>query len=283
MIDFEKTLFENTRENVLVCAHRGLCGGNVPCNTTPAFMFAVSQGADIIELDVAKSRDGELFVFHPGMEKPHLGVRRPISSRSVRSVEKLRYLNFDGVKTHYGVEKLEDVLNSLKGKCYINIDKFWRSIPEITSTVRKCGVENQVIVKAPVKEKSLRLIEEYAPDLMYMPIIRRVDRITDKLIERKLNYIGAEVLFELDTDPVFSPEYTASMHGKGLVVFENAIVYNERSVISAGHTDDGAAAGMTEENWGRLIDSGADIIQTDFCTQLKAYIKSRNADNKLTE
>lgn len=275
MPDFEKSLFENTKDNILVCAHRGLFGGNVPCNTLPAFKFALSQGADIIELDVEKSRDGELFVFHPGKERAHLGARIPLKRRSAESIKRLRYINYDNEKTSYGVERFEDVLLYLKGKCYINVDKFWRNIPEISSVIRKCGVENQVIVKAPAKEQSLKLLEEYAPEFMYMPVIRRVDRITDKLLERKINYVGAEVLFELETDPVGTKEYFDSMHQKGLVVFKNSIVYDEKAVISAGYTDDLAMAGLADESWGKLIESGADIIQTDFCPQLKAYIRSR--------
>ncbi len=275
MVDFEKSLFENTQNNTLVCAHRGLYGANVPCNTSAAFSFALSEGADMIELDTVKSRNGELFVFHPGNEKAHLNKRIPLRMRSSKAISKMRYINYDNVKTHYTVERLEDVLLSLKGKCYINIDKFWKNIPEITSLVRKCGVENQVIIKTQPLEKYLKLIEAYASDLMYMPVIRRIDRITDKLSERNLNFVGVELLFELDSDVVASREFYDSMRKKGLVVFKNSIVYDERAVISADFTDDVAVSGRKDESWGRLIDSGADIIQTDFCVQLRDYIESR--------
>lgn len=54
----------------LLAAHRGVAGGNIPCNTLVAYEIALRQGADIVELDVARSADGVLFVFHPGMERP---------------------------------------------------------------------------------------------------------------------------------------------------------------------------------------------------------------------
>ena len=63
MIDFNRTIFENTREKPIVCAHRGVSGGNIPCNTLPAFKAALYQGAEMIELDVSKSKDGGFFVF----------------------------------------------------------------------------------------------------------------------------------------------------------------------------------------------------------------------------
>ena len=59
------TIFERAKTRTLLCAHRGVSGGNVPCNTTAAFAGALAQGADIIELDVAKSRDGEFLCSIP--------------------------------------------------------------------------------------------------------------------------------------------------------------------------------------------------------------------------
>ncbi|MGN1118444.1 MAG: glycerophosphodiester phosphodiesterase family protein [Acutalibacteraceae bacterium] len=283
MINFEKTLYENTRQKPLVCAHRGAYGGNVPCNTMASFKAAVFQGADIIELDVIKSRGGELFVFHSGKEWAHLRTVFPLRLRSSKAIKRLHYVNYDNVKTHYSIERLEDVLLFLKGKCYINIDKFWKNIPAITSLIRKCGVENQVIVKAPPKEKYLKLIEQYAPDLMYMPILKRIDRITDKLMLRNITLAGAEVLFELEDDPVAKKEYAESMHENGLVVFRNAIVYDEKAVISAGLCDDNSIIGEEDANWGKLIDNGSDIIQTDFCAELRRYIDERYSRKPLAE
>ena len=146
MIDFNKTIFENTREKPIVCAHRGVSGGNIPCNTLAAFKAALYQGAEMIELDVSKARDGEFFVFHPGKEIAHMRTFKKIPLLSSAGVSKLRFANFDEAKTQFGVEKLEDVLDFLRGKCYINVDKFWIDIEGISAVIRKCGVEKQVVV-----------------------------------------------------------------------------------------------------------------------------------------
>lgn len=47
----------------LVIAHRG-ASGYAPENTFAAFQLAVEQGADMVELDVHLSRDGEVVVIH---------------------------------------------------------------------------------------------------------------------------------------------------------------------------------------------------------------------------
>lgn len=277
MIDFSKSLFENAKNGPLVCAHRGVSGADIPCNTLSAFKAALEQGADIIELDVSKSRDGKLYVFHPGMEKAHLGVPMSLSALPSKIISKLHFLNQDNVPTVCEINTLEEILTFLKGKCYINIDKFWIDIPGITEIIRKTGVEKQVIVKTDTTEKYLKQVARYASDFMFMPIVSKKDEVTDKLVSEGVNCIGAEVLFKLESDEVCSDEYIKSMHEKGRIVWVNSIVYNHRAVLSAGHTDNIAVTGEKERGWGWLINKGFDIIQTDWCLMLKNYIEERKS------
>ncbi|MBQ4108778.1 MAG: glycerophosphodiester phosphodiesterase, partial [Clostridia bacterium] len=69
-MDFNKSIFENRKElaRPFLAAHRGVCGANVPCNSMAAFKIALSQGADVVEIDVSKTKDGKFYVFHPWME-----------------------------------------------------------------------------------------------------------------------------------------------------------------------------------------------------------------------
>lgn len=276
MIDFNKTIFENTREKPILCAHRGISGGNIPCNTLAAFKAALYQGAEMIELDVSKAKDGKFFIFHPGMEVPHMKTHKRIPFINSNRVSKLRFYNFDDTETQFGVEKLEDVLDFLKGKCYINVDKFWIDIEGISAVIRKCGVEKQVVVKTGIKDRYINDIKKYASDFMYLPVIRDEDKITDSLVSQGINCVGAEILFDKESAPVISDEYIESMHNKGRVVFMNSIVYNYKDVLSAGHNDDTAISEDMDKGWGWLIDKKADIIQTDWCSLLKQYMDTRN-------
>lgn len=47
-----------------VIAHRGAWGAGVPENSLAAFERAIGLGADMVELDVRRTRDRELIVFH---------------------------------------------------------------------------------------------------------------------------------------------------------------------------------------------------------------------------
>ena len=51
-------LFDEAKKHLLVVAHRGVSGGNIPGNTRAAYEGALMQGADMIETDVSRSKDG---------------------------------------------------------------------------------------------------------------------------------------------------------------------------------------------------------------------------------
>ncbi len=274
-MDFDKKLTPRSNSNPLIAGHRGVSGANIPCNTLAAYGIALLQGADIVELDVSRSRDGVLYAFHPGMEPAHLKTSRHISSRSSHSVEKLRFVNQDNVKTHYGVSTLKDALMFLKDKCYINVDKFWTYPKEISAVIRKCGVEKQVIIKTRPEERLFEAVEKYASDFMYMSIVSEKDSCSTELLGRNINYIGAEVLFSRDDSPVARDEYIKFMHSNGLLVWGNAIVYDEKANISAGHTDDIALTQSMDKGWGWYREKGFDIIQTDWVQMLREYLCNR--------
>lgn len=274
-MDLSKSIFDNSRAMPLVCAHRGSSSGNVPCNTLAAFNAALMQGADMIELDVAISADGKYYVFHPGMEKAYLKSRSFIRVLRSSRVDRLRFYNPDDTKTQFGVVPLAEAFDFLRGKCYINVDKFWTDVQGISRVIRECGVEKQVVVKTGTGERELEQVRRYASDFMFMPIVRGSDDVTDRLVSDGVNCIGAEVLFKTADEPCCSPEYVASMHEKGRILFVNAEVYDYTAVISAGLTDDVSVAESPDKGWGRLADMGFDIIQTDWAGLLKNYLRSR--------
>ena len=276
MIDFTKSIFENRKAkgSPFLAAHRGVCGANIPCNSIAAYKIALSQGADVVEIDVSKSKDGKFYVFHPGMEHVFL-KSKPLWELNSDEIDNLYLLNQDSVPTSYKVPTLEEVLLLLKDKAYINVDKFWIDVEGISNVIRKCGVEKQVIVKTNTDEKSLANVAKYAPDFMFMPLVWHKDTVTDELIKNGVNVIGAEVLFPQESNECASDEYIKKMHDKGLLLWCNAIIYNEKDVISAHHTDDISLHDSPDKGWGWIIDKGFDFIQTDWLLMLKNYIENR--------
>lgn len=275
--NFDQSIFKNKQacKVPFLAAHRGVCGVNIPCNTLLAYKIAVDQGADIVEIDIAKSSDGQYFVFHPGMEFAYLKTGRLIEEMTAREILSTPILNNDEAETRYRIPKLSEVFALLKDKVYINVDKFWTDIEGISAEIRKAGVEKQVILKTATNEKYFDEIEKYASDLMYMPIIRKRDDITEKLKQRDINHIGMEVVFDSFDDKVANPDYIKAMHDKGLLVWANSIIYDERDVLSAGCTDDVSLERGGDFGWGALYRLGFDIIQTDWLLPAKLYFTKK--------
>lgn len=257
---------------VLIAAHRGVAGGNIQCNTLRGFQAALGQGADVIELDVSLSLDGTPYIFHPGKEMLYLHSSRPIAQLHDREVDALTLYNMDGASTGERVPRLADGLAFLRGRCRVNVDKFWTDIPRLAGIIRDAGMADQVIVKAPLSEESLRLMEAYAYDLPFMPILREDGGVHERLAaRRRLRYVGAEVLFTGDDSPLCGPDFVEKLHRSGRVLWANPIVYDARTLLTGAHTDDAALLGDPDRGWGFLLERGFDILQTDWPLALRLY------------
>ena len=257
----------------LVAAHRGAAGGNIPCNSESAFKAALFQGADIIELDAALSRERDLFVFHPMMEFAQLSNPAPLRLLSSKQIKKRRYVNQDKAKTNERILTLDEAFELLKNKCVVNIDKFWTAPAEISNTIRRHKMEDQVIVKTPAKEKYFSAVECIAPDLPYMVMVHERDDVSDRLLKRKINFIGIEAVFKSDDSPVVGDEHISYLHKNGLAIWGNAIVYNMKDIIAAEHTDDVSMRGDPDLGWGWFAKKGFDIVQTDWTLPMKTYFE----------
>ena len=272
----QNSLMDAAKERRLIVAHRGVSGGNIPCNTLAAYEIALRQGTDMIEIDVEMSADGKLMIFHPGMEPIHLWCAERLTRMTAEEISHLRYVNFDRNPTQFGIATLDEVLEQFGNRCLINVDKFWGHPKEIYEAIRRHGMIDRVVVKSALNEKVLSVLEEVAPDVPFMPIVRDTHPEHENLMRRKINYIGAEVLFREESAEVASPAFLDRMHRDGKLVWANAIIYNYREQLSAGHSDDLSLTGDPADGWGWLAKRGFDLIQTDWPLMMREYLESEN-------
>lgn len=265
------------QEKLMIVAHRGTCGGNIPCNTLASYEIALKQGADMIEIDVDMSADGELFIFHPGMESAHLAQDVHIPEMTAKEVRALRFVNQDNTPTQFPLNTLDEVLERFKGRCYINCDKFWEHPREIADHIRAHGMMEQILVKTSPKKEYFDIIEEYAPDVQYMVVVKEnAQEIHQELLHRNINYMGQELLFADESSPLCAPQYLEQLRSDGILSWVNAIIYNYKAQLAAGHSDDTALSGDMEKGWGWLARRGFDFIQTDWPLMLKMYLEEQN-------
>lgn len=275
-IQMRSDLRETAKEHRIIVAHRGVTGGNIPCNTLPAYEIALLEGAHMLETDVSTTGDGELVIFHPGMEKDQLGAPHlDISHIPWSEVKELRYTNGDNVPTQFGLLKLDEFLEAFKGRCYINIDKFWGAPVEIYEAVKRHGMIDQVLVKSQLSENVIRVLEEVAPEIPFMPVVyEKVPPELAALKSRRVNYVGVEVVFAHENSELCSDRFLDELSADGKLSWVNSLIYNTKNQLSGGHSDDTAFTVSMDYGWGWLADKDFDMIQTDWPGHLIGYLRS---------
>lgn len=266
------TLWKYKSDKILIAAHRGTPGGNIPCNTIPAFDIALKQGAAILEMDVFKSVDDKLFIFHTGREKCQLNADLNITELTSEEIAKLRYVNSDFAYTTQGLNTLDEVLEHYKDKCIINLDRCWKLWPDVVKAVEMHNMCEQILLKSPPEMQYFKVLEEVAPSYMFMPIAKQTENCVEILEKMNINFIGLETVFSSEESPLAQDGFIKDMHKKGRILWGNAIVYDYKEQLSAGHNDDISVAGNPNDGWGWLKRKGFDIIQTDWTLMLNEYL-----------
>ena len=275
----KNTLHLYNNDNVQVVAHRGAAGSNIPCNTIPAFDIAPKGGASILEMDLFKSTDGKIFIFHTGKEPYQLNKNIDLTKLDSEEIKKLRLINVDFNPTQWGINSFDDVLEHFKGRCILNLDRIGDCIPDVIKAVERHNMKDQVLLKHAPIPSVLKIIEDVAPDYMFMPIYMEEDNASGIIEKMNINYIGAELVFKTEESSVIQPEYIESMKKRGKTLWGNAVLYNYKIPLSAGHTDDVSMIDDPDKGWGWLVDHGFDIIQTDWTYQCCKYLKDRGINH----
>ena len=259
------------QKKVLVAAHRGTCGGNIVWNTSLSYKNALLHGADMIEIDVSMTKDGVFFAFHNTEEEAEFGRKCDIREMTSQEVEEINVLNAIRNTSGQKVERLEEVLPKFRGKCLINIDRSGFYWEKVIAFLKSMDMDDQILLKSGADEEYLRQLAGSGSGLMYMPIVRTMEE-WEKVKEYDINVCAAELIFDTADHPFARPEFLKSLREQGIAPWVNAITLNDTDILSGGLDDNHAIADGFDENWGRLMDMGFQILQTDWPALLRGYI-----------
>lgn len=263
-----------SRKRVLVAAHRGTCGGNIIWNTSLSYRNALLHGADMIEIDVSMTRDGVFFAFHNTEEEAEFGRKCDIREMTSKEVEEINVLNSIRNTSGQRVERLDNVLPKFKGKCLINIDRSWFYWEKVIAYLKSMEMDDQILLKSGAEDEYLKQLAESGSGLMYMPIVRSMDE-WERVKEYDINVCAAELIFDTIESPLADTGFLEHLRKQGIAPWVNAITLNDRDVLSGGLDDNHAIADGFDENWGKLIDMGFQIVQTDWPALLRNYIDTK--------
>ncbi len=163
-------LYKNASRSTLVFGHRG-ASKYAPMNTLTAFELAAEQGADGVELDVHRTKDGELVIVHDftvDKTTDGSGVVQEMTLAELKSLDAGRWFSdeFVGVR----VPTLGEVFEAVGQKLIINVEI--KSVTQDTDGVEQLiadmivahNMEDRVIVSS-FNPLALHRFRAISPDI----------------------------------------------------------------------------------------------------------------------
>lgn len=267
---------------VLVVAHRG-DWRNAPENSIRAVSNVIRMGVDIVEIDVHKTKDNEIIVMHDKRIDRTTTGKGAIAELKLDSIQKVFLRNGAGISTKYKVPTLRELMLYVKGKpIMVNIDKAWENFHLVMKVVEETATMSQVILKGNTPIHELR--KQYGnliDKVIYMPMVWPEDygiykrENFDSPYEYTLNFIKEyrPLAFEV----ILKDEKSSVDKAIQLIRKEHISIWINTlwAELCANHEDD-KAIDNPDEHWGWVIRKGANIIQTDYPTQLLEYLRKNN-------
>ncbi len=258
---------------ILVHGHRGARAMR-PENTLPAFEYAIQAGADVLELDVAVTKDDVLVVSHDPTLLPAI-CSGPKPNAVIRelTLQELRKYDCGGLKNPgfpkqqpvpgTRIPTLDEVLTlAAPSKVQLNIEtKIFRDKPEYTpapeefarmmlTEIRKHHLESRVIVQS-FDFRTLHAMKKLAPEIRLSALYAGAPKDFVEIAREA----GAQIVSPYYT--LVNKDLVAAAHRAGLQIVP--------------------WTANTAKDWDMLIDAKVDAIITDDPAALIAHLKSLGA------
>jgi glycerophosphoryl diester phosphodiesterase len=277
------------RDHVMVAAHRA---GSMQAgktlyaeNSLAALEASIALGAEIVEVDIRRSQDGEFVVMHDSWLDRTTNCRGEVVNYTVAELKNCRLVvEGTGAVTDETVSTLREMLMAARDRILINLDNKLdvQALPGMIAIAKELGMADQVIVKENLwNQERIEIvkatIDAIGGGFQFMPIIAD-DAVHDAAFAEEVGKAfspgaielinwraGAETLTETG-GPLFSPRMRAVSVRGGWHIWADtyAIVNKPGGFLAGGRGDELAvAASLPAETYGFWAGRGATIIQTD--------------------
>lgn len=270
----QKTMNELHNPNgkkVLVVMHRG-DWRNYPENSILSLKGAIEIGTDIVETDVALTKDGVPIIMHDKTVDRTTTGKGDVNTFTLDSLMTLNLRNGYGVATIYKVPTLKEFMETAKGKVVINLDKCYGIFNEIYEVLKETGTINHVVMKGPASyEDFLKKYPNSNKGISYMTVVEFSKKDHPKLITNPAEGtapVAYELIFSKDT--VSELNELNELKKNGSRVWVNSLW----GALCGNHDDDKALTDISG-SYGWLIEKGFNMIQTDRPQLLLNYLRSK--------
>ncbi len=156
-----------TQDDVVVIAHRG-AAGKAPENTLASMRQAIEDGADMLEIDVQESSDGEVVVIHDSDFMKLSGVDLKVWDGPLKQLQEIDVGSwFDPGFSAERVPTLAQVLEVARGKAHVVIElKYYGHDQQleqrVVKIVEKAGMVDDIVIMS-LEYKGIEKIRALRP------------------------------------------------------------------------------------------------------------------------
>ena len=258
---------------VLVACHRG-DWRNYPENSLAAIESVIGMGADIVEIDLALTSDSVLVVCHDRTLNRTTTGKGLIAEIPYDSVQRCFLKSGHGVATSHRMPTLREALELCKDRIVVNIDKGYEYYDLVLAVTEELGVTEQILIKGKrAPEIVAAKFAEHPRNMMYMPIIDILKPQGKALFAEYREKGIVPLAYEICWDRP-APEVETCMRevvAGGSKLWVNSLWAS----LCGGLDDDRAFDGDPAAVYGKLVDMGATMIQTDRPELMISYLRSR--------
>ena len=262
-------------KNVLVISHRG-DWRNYPENSIPAIESVIRMGVDMVEIDVALTSDSVLVLMHDHTIDRCTTGKGKVAEMTYEQLQKHYLKTAHGVRSSLDlkVPTLREALEVCKDRITVNIDKGYNYYDLVLALTEELGVTGQVLIKGnkPLNDIKNKMSQN-ENNLLYMPIVSPSNANSAKLFEEYIADAKPQLAYEVCWDKM-TPEVEECMHKvieDGSKLWVNTL-WNS---LCGGLSDDVAWESSAEEVYGKIIDMGVTMVQTDRPDFLIDYLRKQ--------
>ena len=259
---------------VVVVSHRG-DWRNWPENSIPAIESVIGMGVDIMELDLKLTKDSVLVLCHDKTIDRTTNGRGRVCDITYDSIRRCVLKTGHGVKTTHRMPTLREALEVCKDRIVVNVDQGYEYYDLVLAVTEELGVTDQILIKGKRSTDAVAAkFAEHPRNMMYMPIIDILKPQGQKLFGEYMSKGIVPLAYEVCWDE-YTPEVKDCMEKvveSGSKLWVNSLWES----LCGGLCDDAAwESGDPGSVYGKLLDRGATMIQTDRPELLISYLRSQ--------
>ncbi len=270
-----KDYIADPKRDCAIVAHRGAWRG-APENSLAAIERAITVGANIVEIDIRKSADGELFVMHDDTLLRMAGIDVDAETLTMAELQAIALREDDGgdhrAASDQRIPTLKQVLEITRGRIFADLDLKDRGLfSEVAACAREMGAASYVDLKTRVMTREelgwVRAQDIEGVPFMAMAKFTAAEFDDTMALLSEISPFMCEMRFD-HIDTIVNNRQRFRDAGMALWI-------NTLDQTGSGEWRDDKALIDPDSIWGRLMNAGISVFQTDRPQELKAYIEAR--------